>query len=97
MATGMCADVIILKADGLEYSNLKPEEKCILKTYVEGKDFFVYSTSNWILKIPLLRFAATYLDSEHLFFLFMPKSTPHKRQTFMVLVVQTVSETMQQL
>ena len=54
------------------------------------------STSNWIRKIPLLRSAATDLESEHLqLFLCMPKSTPHKRKTFMV--VQTVSETMQQL
>ena len=78
MATGMGVD--------------EPEQKCVLKAFVEGKMRF-RSTSNWIQKIPLLRFAATDLDSERLFFFFMPKSTPHKRQTFMV--VQTVSETMQ--
>ena len=42
MATGMGVDETILKAAAsLEYSDLKPEQKCILKAFVEGKDVFV--------------------------------------------------------
>ena len=42
MATGMGVDEMILKAAvSLGYSNLKPEQKCILKAFVEEKDVFV--------------------------------------------------------
>ena len=42
MATGMVVDKMILKAAAsLGYSDLKPEQKCILKAFVEGKGIFV--------------------------------------------------------
>ena len=43
MATGMGVNEMMLKAAAsLEYSDLKPEQKCILKAFVEGKDIFVH-------------------------------------------------------
>ena len=42
MATGIGVDEMILKAAAsLGYSDLKPEQRCILKAFVEGKDVFV--------------------------------------------------------
>ena len=42
MVTGMGVDDMILKAAAsLGYSDINPEQKCILKAFVEAKDVFV--------------------------------------------------------